>query len=71
VTTLTHGVHLGHTVVHAPVPGFQPMATCCGQCTWHTEDHAHARALAVQHAATAVHRVVFEDATVTQEVLPS
>ena len=75
--TMPAPVHLGHTVVHAPVPGFEPMATCCtsvpggGQCTWHTEDHEHARALAVQHAAAERHRVMFDDSDSTTLVVPS
>jgi hypothetical protein len=40
---------IGHTQIHAPIPGFEPVATCCarvaggGACGWHTEDHAEAR----------------------------
>jgi hypothetical protein len=77
-------VLIGHTQMHDPIPGFTEQATCCasapggGRCPWHA-DAEHdvdaagrpaVRSAAGAHAATARHRVLFDDAVsqVTIEV---
>lgn len=70
MSTLTHAVRIGRTVMHPPIPDFVPEA-CCAACTWHAdavhdrdvEGRPRVRAAAVTHAASRGHRVVVDEVT--------